>query len=341
MSYSSFLKTIAGEPQSCPPVWLMRQAGRYLPEYRATRATAGSFLDLCYTPELAEEVTLQPIRRFQFDASILFSDILVIPDALGQKVSFVEGKGPVLEKLTSEKDISALKSHQVLDHLKPVFETVSRLRKSLPEDTALIGFCGAPFTLATYMLTGQGSKDQAETREFAFSHPDQMQRLIDILVNASIDYLSQQIQSGADCVKIFDSWAGALAERELLKWSFEPIERIVEAIKARHPNTPVIIFPRGAGVQYEYFAKHSKADVIAFDFNVPAQFIADKVYPHKAVQGALDPMALVAGGEALESEVKRFLSIFDSGRYIFNLGHGIVPQTPIANVDHLLKLIRG
>jgi uroporphyrinogen decarboxylase len=341
MKNRKLLQTINGEKLASPPIWLMRQAGRYLPEYKATRKEAGSFLDLCYSPALAEEVTLQPIRRFGFDASILFSDILVLPHALGQHVWFEEGHGPRLEPLKSVGDFAQLDQAKILPFLQPVFETVSRLRASLPDETALIGFAGAPFTLATYMLTGEGSKDQAHTRSFAYANPDAMQELIDILTQSCITYLSAQIEAGADVVKLFDSWAGALADEEILRWSFEPLQKITAALKAKYPNTPVMLFPRGVGMHYERFAKQSGADVLAFDYNVPAEFIADKVYPHIVVQGGLDPLSLVAGGDGFEASVKRYLKLFDAGRYIFNLGHGIVPQTPIAHVERLIELVRS
>lgn len=340
MKDAPFLKTIAGEKTDRPPVWLMRQAGRYLSEYRATREKAGSFLDLCYNPELAEEVTLQPIRRFGFDAAILFSDILVIPHALGQDVSFIKGQGPVLKPLKGLTDIESLERDMVLERLQPVFETVSRLSRSLPSQTALIGFCGAPFTVATYMIAGEGSKDQAVTREFAYQNPKAFQKLINLLVDVSTDYLSAQIEAGAETVKIFDSWAGALAETEMMKWSFEPLKEMTRRLKARHPDVPVILFPRGVGVSYKLFALEAGADVMAFDFSLPLSFVQKEIYPHVAVQGGLDPLLLVAGGEALDAAVERFIGAFPDGRYIFNLGHGIVPHTPVEHVSRLLNIIR-
>ena len=341
MKDQRFIETIRGNWRGHPPVWLMRQAGRYLPEYLKTRAEAGSFLDLCFNPALAEEVTLQPIRRFGFDAAILFSDILVIPHALGQKVDFVKGGGPKLSPLKGRSDIDALQSEGAMERLAAVFETVSRLRLSLPAETALIGFCGAPFTVATYMITGEGSKDQAVTRAFAYENRADFNQLISHLVDVSTDYLLRQIDAGADAVKIFDSWAGALATRELWQWSFEPLAEMTRRIKARHPDIPVILFPRGAGASYPLFARDAGADVIAFDYTVPLDFIAREVYPHVAVQGGLDPLLLVAGGAALDEEVQRLLKAFPEGRYIFNLGHGIVPQTPISHVEKLVHLIRG
>jgi len=323
-------------------MWLMRQAGRYLPEYRKTRATAKNFLDFCYTPDLAVEVTLQPLRRYDFDAAILFSDILVIPDALGQKVEFVTGQGPQLEPITCEAQLEAtLDSSRLHDHLEPVYKTVSRLSKEIPEATALIGFAGAPWTVATYMVEGKGSKDYAEVRAIAYQDPVFFQRLIDMLVEATAKYLIEQVHRGAECLQLFDSWAGVLSEKQFYKWSIEPMARIVERVKAVHPDTPIIGFPRGAGPLYEAYIRETKVDGIGLDHTVPLEWARDVLQPLATVQGTLDNLLLVAGGAEMDAEVKRILEILGDGPFIFNLGHGIVPQTPPEHVERLCQLVRG
>lgn len=321
------------------PVWMMRQAGRYLPEYRAIRADVPDFLSLCYTPELAAEVTLQPIRRFGFDAAILFSDILVIPDALGQKVAFVEGEGPRLEPVTNGQEVSTLKPGRVLEHLQPVFETVRRVRDALPAETALIGFCGAPWTVATYMVAGRGTPDQAPARLWAYRQPGEFQALIDLLVESSIDYLDGQVRAGADLLQIFDSWAGSLPEAELRRWSFDPLARIVNGVKARHPGVPVIVFPRGAEAAFAQ-AGDIGADGVSIGTSCPLH-LARTLQGRMTVQGNLDPLALVAGGAALEAVIDRILDMLAGGPFIFNLGHGIVPETPVEHVARAVERVRG
>ncbi len=333
------MRVLAGTPATPPPLWLMRQAGRYLPEYRAVRAEAGSFLDLCFSPAQAAEVTLQPIRRFGFDAAILFSDILVVPHALGRTVRFVEGEGPRLEPIDAA-GIEALDEEGIATRLAPVYETVARLRQDLPRETALIGFCGAPFTVATYMVAGKGSPDQAPTRLFAARDPAAFGRLIDRLVTASADYLLRQVAAGADVLMIFDSWAGALAGDDFLRWSVEPIARIVETVRAAAPGVPVIGFPKGAGLGLETFLRRTGVDAVGLDWTVPLEFARDRLQPLAALQGNLDPMVLVAGGTTLDRAVDRILETLGSGRLIFNLGHGIVPETPIAHVERLVERVR-
>lgn len=333
------LKVIKGESFEIPPVWLMRQAGRYLPEYRETRKQAGGFLDLCYNPELAIEVTLQPIRRFGFDASILFSDILVIPHALGRKVAFLEGEGPSLEPIEIS-DIDKLDLDGMLDHLAPVLKTVTGLRRELPEETTLIGFCGAPWTVATYMIAGKGTSDQAPARLFALSEPEAFSKLMDKLVEASSCYLIEQFRAGADCVQIFDSWAGILGGDQFRKWSIEPVRRIVENVRREIPDAPIIGFPKGAGMQYFGYREVTGINVLGLDWSVPLTQAAE-LQKNGAVQGLLDPLRMIAGGSALDDGVDEILEKLGKGPLIFNLGHGITPQTPIAHVEQLLQRIRG
>lgn len=341
----SLLRVLAGKRQSRPPIWLMRQAGRYLPEYRASRAEAGSFLDLCYTPSFATEVTLQPLRRYGFDAAILFSDILVIPDALGRAVAFRQGEGPVLTPMRPE-DVEGLQVGNVRQHLAPVLETVRSLRQAMPadlghDDTALIGFCGAPWTVSTYMIEGGGSKDYALTKEWAYGMPEVYGRLIDALVEASADYLIAQVEAGAEALQIFDSWAGVLPEEEFRRWVIDPIRRIVQRVKAVHPAVPIIGFPRGAGPMYPEFARESGCDAVGLDTSVPLQWAAEHVQPLKPVQGNLDPIHVVVGGAALDAAVDRILDTLGHGPLIFNLGHGIIPRTPPENVARLVDRVRA
>lgn len=336
-----FLRALAGETMTPPPFWLMRQAGRYLPEYRATRADAGSFLDLCYNPELACEVTLQPLRRYHMDAAILFSDILVIPDALGRSVAFKQGEGPVLNPMTSRADVDALMVSNVTTHLAPVLETVRRIKASLPEKTALIGFCGAPWTVATYMIEGGSSKDYAKTKEWAYGRPADFQALIDALVQSSSDYLIAQIAAGAEAVQIFDSWAGVLPEEEFRRWVMAPIKAMVERVKSVYPSVPVIGFPRGAGLLYEDFAREVGCDAVSLDTTVPLDWAAKVIQPLVTVQGNLDPIHLVSGGEAMDRAIDRILNTLGRGPFVFNLGHGITPAAPPEHVARLAERIRA
>lgn len=332
------MNVLDGGVEKIPPLWLMRQAGRYLPEYRETRKQAGGFLDLCYNPELAVEVTLQPIRRFGFDAAILFSDILVIPDALGRNVAFKEGEGPVLDPISVE-DIEQLNVDQLLDHLNPVLQTVSGLRQELPGETTLIGFCGAPWTVATYMVAGRGTPDQGPARLFALSNPDAFQRMIDVLVDASARYLVAQFKAGADVVQIFDSWAGILGGNQFENWCIKPVAEIIRRVRSEIPGAKIIAFPKSAGSQYDDYRQKTGSDVIGLDWSVPIEQ-AKKLQKDGPVQGMLDPLRLIAGGSALDDGVDEILDGLGDGPLIFNLGHGITPQTPIAHVEQLVERVR-
>lgn len=333
------LEVMRGATVFPPPVWLMRQAGRYLPEYRETRKKAGGFLDLCYTPDLAVEVTLQPIRRFGFDASILFSDILVVPHALGRDLWFEEGRGPMMAPIAPE-EVERLSAEGLHEHLAPVYETVRRLRAELPDETTLIGFCGAPWTLATYMIAGHGTPDQAPARLFAYRTPEVMDRLLATLADACAAYLIRQIEAGADCVQIFDSWSGVLDRASFERFCIKPVASIVRQVREKHPNTPIIGFPKGAGANYSGYREATGVNVLGLDWTVPFGQAKD-LQREGAVQGNLDPLRLVAGGRALEEGVDAILSELARGRLIFNLGHGITPEAPIAHVEAMLKRIRG
>jgi uroporphyrinogen decarboxylase len=334
------LRVLAGETLFPPPIWVMRQAGRYLPEYRATRAEAGGFLDLCYTPKLATEVTLQPIRRYGFDAAILFSDILVIPDALGRKVSFHEGEGPVLEPLPASA-IGSLDPETIDERLAPVYEAVELIRAGLPAETTFLGFCGAPWTVATYMVAGRGTSDQAPARRMALTDPKSFARLIDVLVVASIRYLAEQIRRGVDAVQIFDTWAGVLDEAQFERWVIEPTKRIVSGLRAIHPTARVIGFPKGAQASLERYVRETGVDAVGIDWTMPAAFVRERIQPITAVQGNLDPMRVVIGGRALDEGVDRVLEGLGDGRLIFNLGHGITPDADPANVARLVERVRA
>lgn len=334
------LRVLDGEALSPPPIWLMRQAGRYLPEYRETRARAGSFLDLCYSPELAAEVTLQPVRRFGLDAAILFSDILVIPDALGQQVDFIEGRGPVLEPVVPDR-LDGLRREEALPRLASVMEAVRRVRKQLDREKALIGFCGAPWTVATYMIAGGTTPDQAPARLVALRHPASFGRLIELLVDVSADYLAAQLAAGADAVQIFDSWAGILDEEQLERWSLAPIERLVARLRAKVPDARVIVFAKGVGGRIGDYARRLKPSAVGFDWTLAPGEAGNAVPDDVALQGNLDPLRLVAGGEALDHGVDAILRAMAGRRHIFNLGHGISPDTPVAHVERLVARVRG
>jgi uroporphyrinogen decarboxylase len=337
-----FLGALARKAPSPPPIWLMRQAGRYLPEYRAVRAKAAGFLELCYTPALAAEVTMQPIRRYGFDAAILFADILVVPDALGQRVRFVEGEGPRLDPVRSECELVRLRAEPAGATFARVLETVQRVRQDLPKETALIGFCGGPWTVATYMVGGQGSADQAEARLWAYRDPAGFGRLIELLVEASIVYLAGQVEAGADALQIFDTWAGSLPEDEFLHWSIEPTRRIVEGVRRRFQKVPIIGFPRGAGGNAADYARRTGIDGLGCDTTVPITMMRElSIGCHCAVQGNLDPLLLVAGGPALEARVRAICAGLAGVPYIFNLGHGIAPDTPPEHVARLVEIVRG
>lgn len=334
------LDTVMGTIQARPPVWIMRQAGRYLPEYRATRSKANGFLDLCYTPKLAFEVTMQPLKRFDLDAAIIFSDILVIPDALGQKVAFEEGVGPVLEPI-ERSDIAGLNVDGVLDHLTPVLEAISMVRSGLASEKTLIGFCGSPWTLATYMIGGRGSPDQATARLFALQHPNEFAALMDILVDANIRYLLAQFDAGADVVQMFESWALNLDERSFETHVIEPNRRIVEGVRSVRPDAPIIGFPRGAAGLVSRYADETGVNVVGLDYAMPVGFAHNALNANIGVQGNLDPLRLVAGGQQMLDRVDEIIAGFAGRPHIFNLGHGIVPQTPIAHVQELVNHVKG
>jgi uroporphyrinogen decarboxylase len=336
-----FLEPFNGAALSPPPIWLMRQAGRYLPEYRATRADAGSFLELCYKPALAAEVAMQPIRRYDFDAAILFSDILVVPDALGQRVEFLEGEGPRLEPIRAQDQLNRLDRNAVHEKFSLVFETVSRLRESLPRETALIGFCGAPWTVATYMVGGRGSSDQAEARRWAYRDPVGFGTLISLLEDVSADYLSGQIEAGANVLQVFDSWAGTLPDNEFEEWVVKPNARIVAALKKRHPDVPIIGFPRGAGEKALHFVRETGVDGVSCDTATPLSAMRDLAEQSgRVVQGNLDPLLLVQGGPAMDERIDRTLEEMQGVPFVFNLGHGIVPETPPDHVRRLVDRVR-
>ncbi|RRH76377.1 uroporphyrinogen decarboxylase [Falsigemmobacter faecalis] len=341
MTDKKLLKALAGETQSVPPVWLMRQAGRYLPEYRATRAKAGDFLSLCYNPELAAEVTLQPIRRFGFDGAILFADILLIAQAMGSKLWFAEGEGPRLSTITDAAGVAALRpTADIHETLSPIYETVKILSSELPKDTTLIGFAGSPWTVATYMTAGRGTPDQAPAHAFKAADRAAFSDLIDRLSEATIEYLSAQIEAGAEVVKLFDSWAGSLKGEDFTEFAEKPAARIIAALKARHPDTPIIAFPREARERYVGFAKATGADCVALDNSVDAAWAAEHVQKDGCVQGNLAPQHMITGGQALVDEARRIADTFSAGPHIFNLGHGITPQADPDNVSRLLAAIR-
>jgi len=319
----------------------MRQAGRYLPEYRELRGSAKNFLDFCYRPKLAVEATLQPIKRYGMDAAIVFSDILVIPDALGVDVSFETGHGPVVETVRDSAAISALSLKDLEAHLAPVYETLSGVADALDDKTALIGFAGAPWTVATYMVEGGSSRDFANIKRWAFSDPDGFGALIDILIEAIARHLVCQVRAGAEAVQIFDSWAGVLPEPMFRRWCVEPVAAIVRQVKAVHPNVPIIGFPRGAGAAYQGYARATGVDAVGIDTTVPTQWAASNLQQDSVVQGNLDPLMLVVGGRAMEAEIERILGDLSGGGHVFNLGHGVVPETPPEHVAALASLLRA
>ncbi len=333
------IQTLKGERQSVPPVWLMRQAGRYLPEYRALRATKGGFLDLCYDPESACEVTIQPIRRFGFDGAILFSDILVIPHALGQNLWFEEGEGPRLAPALVDATLAGLEPAHA--RLEPVYETVRRVSAALPPETCFLGFAGSPWTVATYMVAGQGSKDQAAARALAYADPGAFGLIIDAITSLTVSYLSAQIDAGVEAVQLFDSWAGSLSPAQFERWVIAPNAAIVGALKARHPGVPIIGFPKGAGGKLPAYARETGVTALGLDETVDPAWANAELPPCLPVQGNLDPLALLAGGEALDAAIDRILAAFPERPHVFNLGHGILQQTPIHHVEALLARVRG
>jgi uroporphyrinogen decarboxylase len=332
------LSVLKGKKAEKTPIWLMRQAGRYLPEYRALRAEKGGFLDLVYDPDAAAEVTLQPIRRFGFDGAILFSDILIVPHALGQDLRFEAGEGPRLSPTLVDSRLAALES--VPERLEPIYRTVEKVAACLPESTTFLGFAGSPWTVATYMVAGQGSRDQAEARRLAYGDPAAFGEIVHALVEMTVDYLSGQIKAGVQAVQLFDSWAGSLSPEQYERWVIGPTAEIVSRLRGRHPETPVIGFPKGAGGKLPAYARESGVDVIGLDETVDPAWAADALPAGMPVQGNLDPLVLIAGGKALERAVARILSSFVERPHIFNLGHGILQDTPIAHVEQLVQLVR-
>lgn len=341
MKEKIFLKALQGAVLKTPPIWLMRQAGRYLDEYREVRDQAGSFLNLCYAPELAAEVTLQPIRRFGFDASILFADILVVPDALGQEVRFETGEGPRLEPIETVEAFAKLDAAKVDEKFDSVAESVRLIRAGLPDETVLIGFCGAPWTVATYMVAGQGTVNQQPARQLAYRDPELFQQMIDLLVEVSIDYLSRQVKAGAEVLQIFDSWAGSLPEAEFERWVIAPTRKMVTELRNRFPDVPIIGFPRGAGPLYERYVTETGVQAVSVDETMPLDWVKERLQSKVTVQGNVDAFALVAGGPALDEAIDRVLEAWSDGPFVFNLGHGINQFTPVAHVEQLIRRVRG
>jgi uroporphyrinogen decarboxylase len=337
-SPKKLLSVLNGDKTPIPPVWLMRQAGRYLPEYRALRADKGGFLALVHDSDAAAEVTLQPIRRFGFDGSILFSDILVIPHALGQDLWFEEGEGPRLAPTLVDHQLSSL----VMDpeRLAPIYETVRKVRAGLPPETTFIGFAGSPWTIATYMVAGQGSKDQAAARRMAYSDPIAFGVIIDAVVDLTVTYLANQIEAGVEAVQLFDSWAGSLSPSQYEDWVIAPTVRIVDAIRALHPGTPIIGFPKGSGGKLPAYARETGVDAIGIDETVDPVWAHVNLPKDLPIQGNLDPLALIAGGRVLEDAIDHIIHAFADRPHVFNLGHGILPDTPIEHVEQLLRRVR-
>lgn len=337
----TILRALAGETLPTPPIWMMRQAGRYLPEYRATRAQAGDFLKLCYNPDLAAEVTLQPIRRYGFDAAILFADILLVPQALGADLWFVTGEGPRLSTITTRAEFDKLLPPDAIhDHLSPIYETVRIVSRELPSQTTLIGFAGAPWTVATYMIAGRGTPDQGPAHALKSENRAVFDALMDRITEATIHYMSAQIDAGAEVVKIFDSWAGSLQGDDFTDYAIKPMQRITAALKEKHPGIPVIAFPRGAGERYQGAHRAIGADCIAVDDGVTAEWAAAHIQPDGCVQGNLKSSHMVTGGDALVSETRRIVDAFSKGPHIFNLGHGITPDADPENVQLMIDTVR-
>ena len=337
----TILRALAGERQETPPIWMMRQAGRYLPEYRATRAEAGDFLSLCYNSDLAAEVTLQPIRRYGFDAAILFADILLLPQALGVDLWFETGEGPRMSTTTTADELAGLRTTaDIHETLNPIYETVRILSRELPRETTLIGFAGAPWTVATYMIAGRGTKDQGPAHALKAENRAVFEGILERLTEATIEYLSKQIEAGAEVVKLFDSWAGSLKGDDFVKYALNPAAKITQALKQRHPGIPVIAFPREAGEGYIGFAKATGADCIAIDNSVSAEWVAQNVQPDSCVQGNLASSHMVTGGDDLIIETKRIVNALKGGPHIFNLGHGITPDANPDNVQIMIDTVR-
>jgi len=339
--HKPLLQAFDGHPSERPPFWYMRQAGRYLPEYRRIRNEAADFLTFCYTPKLCVEAALQPLRRYHMDAAILFSDILVVPDALGCRVAFVEGQGPLLEPVRTAAEVAALSVERLEDHLQPVFEAVRLLAQAIPAETALIGFAGAPWTVAVYMVEGRGGTDCETARSWGYKNPDTFGDLIDLLVEATVVHLRRQIENGAEVVQLFDSWAGVLAESQFRSWVIRPTAEIVRRLKADYPEIRIIGFPRSAGARYLEYVEETGVDGVSIDATVPLSWATRNLQERCLVQGNLDNQALVVGGDVVEEETIRIVETLADGPFIFNLGHGILPQTPPDNVARVSELIRN
>jgi uroporphyrinogen decarboxylase len=339
MALKPLLAVLRGERLDPPPMWMMRQAGRYLPEYRELRTEKGSFLDLVYDPEAAAEITLQPLKRFDLDAAILFSDILIVPFAIGQNLTFVAGEGPRLSPPLANASIDDLTSYS--GRLDPIYETVAKVKARLPEGVTLIGFAGAPWTVATYMVAGQGSREQAETRRLAYADRGRFQAIIDRIEEVTFDYLSKQVEAGAEALQLFDSWAGSLAPAEFEQWVIAPTARLVARLRDRHPDVPIIGFPKGAGGKLAAYARETGVTAVGLDETVDPVWAASALPDRLPVQGNLDPLALIAGGEPLKRAVRRILDALSARPHIFNLGHGIQQDTPIAHVEQLIDLVKG
>ncbi|MBV8133359.1 MAG: uroporphyrinogen decarboxylase [Alphaproteobacteria bacterium] len=335
------VRALAGESITPPPWWLMRQAGRYLPEYRATRVKANDFVEMCLTPAIAAELTLQPVRRYRMDGAILFSDILMLPYALGQALTFREREGPILEPIENHAGIGRLKLGQIMSHLEPVFDAVRRVAEALDTRTTLIGFAGSPWTVATYMVEGRTSREFRQVKSWAYRDAKGFGALIDLLVEGTVDFLAAQMAAGAEVVQLFDSWAGILPEPAFGRWVIEPTRRIVAALKRRFPDHPIIGFPRGAGLLYERYITETGIDGVGLDTMVPAGYARAQLQQLATIQGNLDPVLLIAGGAALETAVKELCRMLGGGPFVFNLGHGVLPETPPENVETLATLLAG
>jgi uroporphyrinogen decarboxylase len=338
------IKVLKGNKATRPPLWLMRQAGRHLPEYNKLRLQSKNFLDLCYSQDLCVDATLQPIKRYGFDAAILFSDILVVPDALGQHVQFIPGTGPVLQPISTVKEINELNINRLLQHLSPIYKAIEKsvlCLKDFPSKPALIGFVGAPWTLATYMVEGGSSRDHQKTRRWAYESPKEFNQLIDLLIDATSQHLLQQIESGVEVIQIFDSWAGVLSPLQFDRWVIEPTKKIIDRIKVKFPDLPVIGFPRGAGLLYKNFIEETGVDAVSIDSSVPLNWAVENLQKNVVVQGNLDNLALLVGGDLLEAEITNVLTAFSNGPFIFNLGHGVLPDTPISHVERLVERVHS
>lgn len=334
------LASLSGLQQDIPPIWMMRQAGRYLPEYRAVRQNLGGFLDLCYSPKDACEVTLQPIRRFDFDAAILFSDILVVPHALGQKIWFVENEGPRLEPIQTPKDIDVLNRIDFQKKISPIYETVERIKTDLPKSCALIGFAGSPWTVATYMIEGGSSRDFSKVKKWAFENPKSFKKLLSLLADVTAEYLINQVKSGVEVIQLFDSWAGIAAGNYFTQWIIQPTQQLIKNVRLIYPDVPIIGFPKGAGLYYDAYVNQTSVNAIGLDTTLPLDYVRDKLQKICPVQGNLDPIMLLTGGTVMHQQIKLILDHLGSGPFIFNLGHGIVKETPIDHVIDLISTIR-